>query len=44
MSNNFGPALNEYLPVLMALVDKKKNLVLPERIKKLCTVLRENGG
>eukprot|EP00347_Sterkiella_histriomuscorum_P010627 403375543 len=43
-SNNFGPALNKHLPLVLQLVKKKQDLAAVERIHELKEILIQNGG
>ena len=43
-SDNFGPALNKHLPVLLPLVAKRQDLANDERIQRLKESLSFNGG
>lgn len=43
-SDNFGPALNKHLPILLPLVAKRQDLANDERISQLKDVLCFNGG
>lgn len=43
-SNNFGPALNKHLPIVLQLVKKKQDLAAKERIHELKQILILNGG
>jgi hypothetical protein len=43
-SNNFGPALNVHLPVILKLVKHKECLATVEQMGQLRSVLMENGG
>ena len=43
-SENFGPALNKHLPVILPLVAQRQDLSNDERILSLQMALQENGG
>jgi hypothetical protein len=43
-SNNFGPALNKHLPVMLQMIKKKQDLASTERIRELQAILIANGG
>ena len=43
-SENFGPAVNKHLPIILPLVAKRQDLSTDDRILDLAMVLRENGG
>lgn len=43
-SDNFGPALNKHLPVLLPLIAKRQDLLGDERIAHLQEALVYNGG
>ena len=43
-SDNFGPALNKHLPVLLPLIAKRQDLCSDERILRLRDALCFNGG
>eukprot|EP00350_Pseudokeronopsis_sp_OXSARD2_P009056 CAMPEP_0170550984 /NCGR_PEP_ID=MMETSP0211-20121228/8998_1 /TAXON_ID=311385 /ORGANISM="Pseudokeronopsis sp., Strain OXSARD2" /LENGTH=85 /DNA_ID=CAMNT_0010857855 /DNA_START=591 /DNA_END=846 /DNA_ORIENTATION=- len=43
-SNNFGPALNKHLPLVIPLIKKKQELASKERIQELKEILIMNGG
>ena len=43
-SENFGPAINKHLPIILPLVAKRQDLSNDERILTLVMTLRENGG
>lgn len=43
-SNNFGPALNKHLPIVLELIKKKQDLASTERIAELQEILVNNGG
>jgi hypothetical protein len=43
-SNNFGPALNKHLPIVLQLVKRKQDLASTERIHELKEILLRNGG
>ena len=43
-SDNFGPALNKHLPVILPLVAKRQDLASDERIGRLKDALCFNGG
>jgi len=43
-SNNFGPALNKHLPIILSIIKKKQDLVNRERIDDLKEILINNGG
>ena len=43
-SDNFGPALNKHLPILLPLVAKRQDLANDERISQLKDILCFNGG
>lgn len=43
-SNNFGPALNKHLPLMLRMVKKKQDLASIERIHELKAILIANGG
>ena len=44
-SNNFGPALNKHLPVILPLMRKRPDLVKDnEKVVQLVETLRMNGG
>mmetsp|Transcript_41814 Transcript_41814/g.55126 ORF Transcript_41814/g.55126 Transcript_41814/m.55126 type:complete len:92 (+) Transcript_41814:820-1095(+) len=43
-SDNFGPALNKHLPILLPLIAKRQDLANDERIQELKDVLCFNGG
>ena len=43
-SDNFGPALNKHLPVLIKLVKKREGLASRERMAEFRSVILENGG
>lgn len=43
-SNNFGPALNKHLPLVLTMVKKKQDLASVERIHDLKEALVNNGG
>ena len=43
-SDNFGPALNKHLPILLPLVAKRQDLANDERIHRLKDALTYNGG
>ena len=43
-SNNFGPALNKHLPMVLQMLRKKQDLASTERIHDLKEILIRNGG
>ena len=43
-SDNFGPAINKHLPILLPLVAKRQDLANDERIARLKDALLFNGG
>jgi len=43
-SDNFGPALNKHLPILLPMVAQRKDLADKARISQLVDVLCFNGG
>ena len=43
-SDNFGPALNKHLPILLPLVAKRQDMANDERIHRLKEALIYNGG
>ena len=43
-SDNFGPALNKHLPILLPLVAKRQDMANDERIHRLKEALIFNGG
>ena len=43
-SDNFGPALNKHLPILLPLVAKREQIANDERIHRLKEALIFNGG
>ena len=43
-SDNFGPAINKHLPVLLPLIAKRQDLADDARISQLKDVLCFNGG
>ena len=43
-SDNFGPALNKHLPILLPLIAKRQDFASDDRISQLKDVLCFNGG
>ena len=43
-SDNYGPAINKHLPILLPLVAKRQDLANDERIHRLKDILAFNGG
>lgn len=43
-SDNFGPALNKHLPIILALVKKRQDLAAKERLASFKQTLLTNGG
>ena len=43
-SDNFGPALNKHLPVILPMIQKKQDLASKERLGALKERLLQNGG
>lgn len=43
-SDNFGPALNKHLPLMLSLICKKQDLASKERLSSLKQTLLANGG
>jgi hypothetical protein len=43
-SDNFGPAINKHLPILLGLIRKKQDLANKERLVSLKQTLLANGG
>lgn len=43
-SDNFGPALNKHLPIILALIRKRQDLASTERLQSLKETLLTNGG
>jgi hypothetical protein len=43
-SDNFGPALNKHLPLILGLIRKKQDLANKERLVSLKETLLANGG
>ena len=43
-SDNFGPALNKHLPVLLPMVAERSDLADDDRIAHLHFTLQDNGG
>ena len=43
-SDNFGPALNKHMPVLLPLVAKRQDLANDDRIQRLIDAISFNGG
>jgi hypothetical protein len=43
-SDNFGPAINKHLPIILGLIRKKQDLANKERLVSLKQTLLANGG
>lgn len=43
-SDNFGPALNKHLPLMLAMIQKRQDLAAKERLTSLKEALLANGG
>ena len=43
-SDNFGPAMNKHLPIILGLIRKKQDLANKERLVSLKETLLANGG